>query len=377
MGPPPDSKPQRNQMPRNPPMNLVFPSAGVVRRIGVRNSTGGNGPFPTPWSYNVRLEDSLTNRLRGGSFTAQAAGTKSDPVYRDRAISFSSNVITAARQGKSTDTTLSADVSDAGRPIIFQLSLADATGDTVVAVAPHKDNYMLAWTAGETWVLSGDPSNGSLRRVSDEVGIVGASAWCVNHDTIYWLSEHGLYSCGADGSGLKPVSEDVIPEDLIGTADTAAVLDYYHPDRGVYIHLTTQPSWFYDAARGGFWPFNLSITSSHVLLGPFHLGRENNYGRIQNLHGNMAASSADVTWRIVTGETAEAAAANGKAAITAHVASGDYSSYFSSSGIWSAGRSHMSYPRTRAIWCCIWLSAASDWAYEAVAMTVMGSGLWR
>jgi hypothetical protein len=364
-------------MPRNPPMQIEFPAAGVVRRLGVRDSTGVRGAFPTPWAMNVRLEDSLTNRLRGGSFTAQAAGTKDSPVYRDRAITFSSNVITAARQGDSSDTALSVDISDTARPIIFQLSLADATGSTVVAVIPHKDAYMLCFTASETWVLMGDPATGQLRRVSDEVGIIGASAWCVNHDTVYFLSARGLYSVGADGSGLKPISEDKIPEHLIGLADTSCVLDYYHADRGVYIHPTTATAWFYDTARDQFWPFDLDETGSHLLLGPLYLGQENSYGRIQSLQGNMAAGSATVTWRVITGDTAEEAAANGKAAIDAAVAGSDYSSYVKASGEWSAGRSHISYPRTRSIWCCIWLSASSDWAYEAMAMTRSLSGRWR
>ena len=364
-------------MPHNPPMNIIFPAAGVVRRFGLRDSTGGRGPFPTPWATNVRLEESLTNRLRGGSFTAVDAETKTDPVYRDRAITFSGNAITAARQGDATDTTLSADVSDTRRPIVFQLALADETGPDVVAVVPHKDAYLLCFTATETWVLAGDPATGSLRRVSDEVGIIGVNAWCVNHDTVYFLSSAGLYSVGADGSGLKPVSEDRVPEGLTGITDAAAALDYYHLDRGVYVRLTASPSWFYDTARDQFWPFDTSTSNSHLLLGPFHLGQENSYGRIQSLHGNMAAGSSDVTWRIVTGDTAEAAAANGKAAITAALAGNSYSDYVKASGTWSAGRSHMAYPRTRAIWCCIWLSATSDWAYEAVAMTRQASGRWR
>ena len=57
-------------------MDLQFPAAGVVRWLGLRDSTGGRGPFPSPWAVNVRLEDSLTNRLRGGSFTGIAAGAR-------------------------------------------------------------------------------------------------------------------------------------------------------------------------------------------------------------------------------------------------------------------------------------------------------------
>lgn len=362
-------------MPRTA-MDILFPAAGVVRRFGLRASTGGRGPFPAPWSMNARLEDSLTNRLRGGSFTGISAGSRpSSIVYRDRTLTFSGRAVTATRLGSSTDTALSADVSDMVRPALFQFSEAGEQGGTVVALVPHKDRFLLGFTATETWVQQGDPLSGTRRRVSDQVGIVGANAWCVVHDTVYFLSTRGLYQVGADGGGLKPLSEDVIPEDLIGVASDAT-LTYQHSDRGVYIY-TDSTDWFYDTARDQFWPFDTSETGSHLLLGPFYLGQVSSYGRILNLHGNVASGSADVTWRIVIGDTAEEAAANGKAAITAAIASGDFSSYVKASGTWSAGRAHMVYPRTRAIWCCLWLAASSAWAYEAVAMTRAASGAWR
>lgn len=366
-------------MPRNPPMNLVFPAAGVVRRLGLRDSTGGRGPFPSPWCYNVRLEDNLTNRLRGGRFTGPAASADPGAInYRGRLLTMSDNAILASRQGDTTDFNYGDEAEDTGRATIFQLSdSSDLVGSTVVALVPHKDSFLLCFTATETWVLSGDPVTGQLRKVSSEVGIISARAWAKREDAVYFLSARGLYMVGADGSGLKPLSEDVIPEHLIGLSDTSCVLDYDHATRGLSIHLTTAPSWFFDTERGGFWPFSTATTQSHVLLGPFHLGNENSYGRILNLQGNMAAGSADVTWRIVTGDTAEAAAANGKSAIEAAVAGTSYASYVSTSGTFSAGRSHMAYPRTRAIWCCIWLSASSDWAYETLAMTRAPSGMWR
>ena len=326
---------------------------------------------------NVRLEDSLTNRLRGGSFTAQAAGSKSDPVYRDRAITFSGNVITAARQGDSTDTAKSADISDTRRPIPFQLSLSDATGDTVVAVIPHKDAFLLCFTASETWVLAGNPATGQLRRISDEVGIIGASAWCVNHDTVYFMSSRGLYAMGGDGGGLKPISEDKIPEHLIGLSDTACVLDYYHADRGVYIHPTTATSWFYDTARDGFWPFDTDSTDSHLLVGPIRLGTADSNGLIRMIHGIMAANSDTVAWRIVPGDTAEEAADNGKAAITASLAGNNYDEYVSSTGAWDAGRNHTAWPRARSMWCCLWLHSEGDWAFEEVILGTAPFGRWR
>lgn len=358
-------------------LQIQFPAAGVVRRWGLAAAYDSQKAYPTPWSINTRLEDSLTNRLRGGSFTGQASVAKASPVYRDRALTTSGRAILASRQGNHSDVAFSADLSDTMRPVIFQLALADAQGPTVVALVPHKDSYLLAFSATSVWVLAGDPATGSLRRISDQVGIIGPYAWCVAHDTVYFLSSRGLYSVGADGSGLKAVSEDRLPEDLIGVTDAACVLTYRHADRGVYITRSSGVSWFYDTERDGFWPYTLASTDSHVLLGPFQLGQANAYGRIENLHGTTAAGSADVTWRIVPGDTAEASAVNGKAAITADLAGTSYSEYVHAEGIWAAGRAHMAYPRTRSIWCCLWLRSEGTWAYEAVAMTAMLSGGWR
>ena len=358
-----------------PPLEILFPAAGVVRRL-VFSAQGRREPFPTPWAYNTRTEDILTKRLRGGSFVGISAAARVSPVYRDRAITFATNVITAARQGDSTDTSLSVDVSDTARPIIFQLALADTTGGTVVAVIPHKDAYLLCFTATETWVLQGDPATGAMRRVSDEVGIVGADAWCVAHDTVYFLSSHGLYQLGADGSGLQAVSEDRVPEELTGVADATCTLTYQHSDRGVYIHTTGQ-DWLYDIAREGFWPFDTSTTDSHLLIGPLKLGNTDWQGLIQTLHGIVAEGSATVNWRIVPGTTAEEAAANGKLAITADLASNDYSSYVRGSGSWTAGRSSTERPRTSAMWAVIWLSSAGTWAYERITMQIQRAGKWR
>ena len=312
-----------------------------------------------------------------GTHTANPVLDKPDPVYRDRAITFSDNAITAARQGDSTDTDLSADVSDVARPILFQLYLADVQGGNVVAVVPHKDAYLVCFTATETWILHGDPATGSLRRVSDEVGILGASAYCVLHDTIYFMSKRGLYQMQADGSGLKAVSADRLPEDLEDITDSSCILTYTHRDGGVNIHLTSSPSWFYDTERQAFWPFDTSETDSHVLFGPIKLGELDRQGLIQTLHGIVAQGSATVNWRIVPGTTAEEAAANGKLAITADLAGNSYSSYVQGSGSWTAGRSYTERPRTTAVWACIWLSSAGTWAFEGMTANVIPAGVWR
>ena len=357
-------------------MEIVFPALGVIRRMGLRAAVDHRGPFPAPWATNVRLEDSLTNRLRGGSFAGIAAGDAETIVYRDRSLTFDDNAITATRVGDHTDTTLSPDLSDTMRPALFQLSEAGDVGEDVVALVPHKDSFLLGFTAGETWVQQGDPLTGTRRNVSREVGIIAARAWCKREDTIFFLSSRGLYSVGADGSGLKPVSEDKISEELTGVSDSDCVLNYQHSDRGVYIHKTGT-DWFYDTERDGFWPFTTSSTASHVLIGPFRLGTANSYGRILRLYGVTAEGSADVTWALVPGDTAEEAAANGKAAIVASLAGGDYSSYVHSSGSWAAGINNSAYPRTRAQWVVLWLASSGTWAWEGASLTSALSGRWR
>lgn len=412
------------------PINLQFPSLGVVRRIA-HSLVPGDGATPTPWAVNVRLEDSLTKRLRGGSFTglevedvpnnvprymedsngdiltdegnlifadeeesvtssggrvwavAGANAPESHPaqaIYRGRMIRPDGAIIFASRQGDYADWDYGADTEDQARAFAIQLSEAGEIGGDVVALVPHKDAFLLAATSNSLWVVSGDPTaGGSMRNVSRGVGMVSARAWCKDHmDRVYFLSSHGLYTVGADGQGLQAVSENSIPVELTGVDNEDTVLAYNHPDRGVYIHLPGDAvSFFYDTERQGFWPFAPESSESHVLFGPIKLGSIDQTGVISVIHGMIAAGSASVNWRIITGETAEAAADNGKAAITASLAASSFSSYVKYSGTWTAGRSLTVRPRVRGMWACIWLHSAGQWAFERMTMQIAAAGAWR
>ena len=360
-------------------LSIRFPLGGVVRRAGYSEAGAKQEVYSTPWAVNVRSEDALTNRLRGGSWTPIAAGARpSETIYRDRKLTFSANIISASRMGAHADFSFSSDISDTTRATPFQLAEAGDTGGTVVGLVPHRDASLLGATAGELWIMHGDPTAYKLQNVSRNVGMINADAWCKASDAVYFLSSRGLYVVGADGSGLKTLSEDVAPVELTGVTDAGATLTYNHADRGVYIHLpNTAQSWFYDLARGVFWPFKYGVTSSHVLVGPVLLAGHNDYGSIQSLRGITAVGSASVTWAIVTGDSAEAAASNGKAAITAALASGDYSSYVKDSGTLAAGPSLFFRPRVQAMWACVWLSSAGTWAYESVVIESIPGGRYR
>jgi len=357
-------------------IDLQFPS-GVSRRMGNRASSMGRREYSCPWSWNVRLADEITSRLRGGSFAGiEAAARPSSIVYRGRTLTFSGRAVTASRVGDSTDTSLASDMSDMLRATLFQFSEAETQGSSVVALVPNEDRYLLGFTSGETWVQQGDPLSGPRQQVSDEVGIIGADAWCVAEDTVYFLSSHGLYSVGINGGGLKALSEDVLPEDLTSVSDTACTLTYQHSDRGVYIHKTGT-DWFYDTAREQFWPFDNTDTDSHLLIGPIKLGQADRMGLVQTLTGIVAQGSDEVAWRIVPGESAEEAAANGKLAIVAALAGTSYADYVKACGLWEAGRSQTARPRVSAMWVVVWLESAGDWSYEGVTMGIEPTGMWR
>lgn len=380
---------------------LVFPS-GVNRRFSFRQEVGKRERYHCPWAINVRTEDSL-GRLRGGSWTPEdaelafgvihssghivatpgdnAPGTShgADCIYRDRFIRPVSQAIYASRLGDYTDWSMSSDISDVTRPFLMQLSEAGELGGEIVALVPHKDSHLLAATTSSFWALRGDPTaDGALQNISRDVGIVGPKAWCRDHlDRYYFLSSHGLYTVAASGDGLQAISEDVVPEQLTGAEDTDVVLEYDHETRGVYIHMpSASVSWFFDTERQGFWPFKVGYAGSHVAIGPVRLNDGETYGRLLRMHGITANGSADVTWRVLVADTAEQVSVNAKVAIDTLVAGGTPANVHSS-GTWTAGVNHRSYPRARGLFMILLLSSSGTWGWEGAVCFTEPSGKWR
>ena len=380
---------------------IVFPN-GVGRGLSFRQEVGKRERYTCPWSLNVRTED-FTKRLRGGSWTPAAAAAQTgvfhsggyvvatpggsapgsshaaDCIYRDRYVRPVSQAIYASQQGTYTNWKMSTDISNVGRPFVIQLSEAGELGGNITALVPHKDAYLLAATSSSLWAVQGDPTaEGRLQNISRDVGMVGARAWCRDHlDRYYFLSSYGLYTVSASGDGLQPLSEDVIPEQLTGVTDVNTVLEYDHATRSVYVHIPTAAvSWSFEIERQAFWPFKVGYASSHVAIGPIRMNDGETYGRLLRLHGITAAGSADVTWRVLVADTAEAVSANAKAAIEALVA-GTSPSNIHSSGRWAAGVNHRNYPRARGLFMILLLSASGTWGWEGAVCFMEPSGKWR
>ena len=381
---------------------IVFPN-GVGRGLSFRQEVGKREQYTCPWSLNCRTQD-FTGRLRGGSWTPAAAASQvgvfhsggyvvaspgssapgtahgADCIYRDRYIRPVNQAIYASRQGVYTDWSMSSDISDVGRPFLIQLSESGEIGGKITALAPHKDSYMLAATSSSLWSIQGDPTaEGRLQNISRDVGIIGPRAWCRDHlDRYYFLSSQGLYTASASGDGLTGLSEDIIPEQLTGVTDVNTVLEYDHASRGVYIHIpSASVSWLFVTDRQAFWPFKVGYAGSHIAIGPLRMGDGETYGRLLRLHGITANGSADVTWRVLVADTAEQVSANAKTAIEALVAEDDVIPNIHSSGVWTAGVNHRSYPRARGVYMMLLLSSVGAWGWEGAVCFTEPSGKWR
>jgi hypothetical protein len=346
-------------------------------------------------------------------------------IYRDRLfLAGADNAVYCSAMGDYTNWDTSVDSSNTTRALPpFQLSGAAEVGDVPTALVPYADSHLLAATARGLWIIRGDPgAGGALDNISRHIGIIVPRAWCKVERQIVFLAEDGLYHISGDGSDLLPLSREKIPEELrdIDTSETAVLMGYDSDTRAVHIYLTpvsgvpdpTTVHWLLELEGGRFWPMSLNDDhvpvavceyggqlilggsdgyvrsvggddddgediSSHVLIGPFRVGSPTDYGLMQRLTGIIADDSGSVLWRLVPGDMAEKASANGKSAISAALVGNDYSQYVNASGAWGEGRSKTSWPRARAMWACLWLASTSAWSFESAVLETVPFGRFR
>lgn len=416
--------------------SVVINSTGILLSSGTAPAAGmlcvrGNKAYCLA-SGGIVMLDTVTGQIDAlvASTGTIPSGATVGGFYRDRLCLVKDNGVYLSRQGNPTDWNLGCDVGDAGRAVLFQLAGASEIGGDPTAFIPFQDAAALVSTAYGLWAMQGDPgTNGTLRCVSKGVGIISSRAWCKVEDAqvgdqlvrngVVFLSSTGLHVVSPNGDGLRGLSPNAVPEELVSIAGTTTVRMVYRPDeQGVHIYLTpasgTGTHWFYDLANPGFWPMALqadheplavadydgktvlacsdgylryvggdnddgTAIQSHVLIGPLRLGQPGTYGRVQSLRATLAEESGAVTWRLVDGDTAEQACENAKTAIALYQA-GDTTGagqYVAASGDLLAGRNTIVYPRIRAEWLVVWLQSTTKWAYETMILETEQSGRMR
>jgi len=379
----------------------------------------------------LREYDPLTGMATTVAATAGTvpAGCPLVALYRGRVfLGGTDHVWYASRQDDAGDWNFGADSEDVGRAVAGQVGGAGRIGEKITAMIPFNDSIMVMATANGLWHLRGDPTTGTLTQYSRDIGIISPTAWAQSPSgVVAFLSNDGIYLMGV-GSNEYPsrFSQERVPDELrnVDSNSNVVALAYDVLARGFHLSITpstgTGTHWFLDLDNKALWPvrfnedhqpvamakvqgtsgnmaeivmacrdgylrkYSADATTddgesieSHVLIGPFRLAPDDlTDAMLTELHGIMADNAGAVQWRLVMGSSAEAAADTAVEGIAAVLAGPDPAGV-AAEGTWTGLRNRVARPRSRGPWAVVWLSSATRWAYEAVAVGILQLGRLR
>ena len=357
-------------------------------------------------------------------------------VYRSRLIlagssgtsGFTTQAWYASRQGDFQDWNFGAHIEDAGKAVAGQLPVNPGSAGGITAIIPRDDRHLVFACANSLWILSGDPADGQISRVSDQVGIIAPNAWAITPGGLMaFLSNTGVFTWSiGSGEGPRPFSSERVPDELkdVATAGNVITMAYDEKHRGFHLFITPKAAdsigthWWLDIDNASFWPvrfadghqpmavaryestgaaevvlackdgylrvFNAAVATddgtafqSHVLLGPFRVSSgDTTDASIDEIHGVLANNSGTVTWRVMTGSSAETVTDAAVVGI-ASVVAGSTLTGVAASGSWTQNRNKVERPRARGPWVVVWLSSTAQWSLDLVAITALQLGRLR
>jgi hypothetical protein len=137
--------------------------------------------------------------------------------------------------------------------------------DIVRSLISFHDDYLIFGCASTIWILRGDPvAGGSLDNLSDTTGMFGSNSWCFDDNrNLYFWGSGGLYEIKSDFSGIRNLTEMVLP-DIINdeAADPSThriTMGYDKKRHGIVVAITVlatgaNSNYFYSFKTAGFYP---------------------------------------------------------------------------------------------------------------------------
>jgi len=137
--------------------------------------------------------------------------------------------------------------------------------DIVRSLISFHDDYLIFGCASTLWILRGDPvAGGSLDNLSDTTGMFGSDSWCFDDArNLYFWGSGGLYEIKSDFSGIRNLTEMVLP-DIINdeAADPTThriTMGYDKKRHGIVVAITVlatgaNSNYFYSFKTKGFYP---------------------------------------------------------------------------------------------------------------------------
>ena len=156
--------------------------------------------------------------------------------------------------------------TDGAQAVAGNLSVSGHIGEPITALIPYTDDYMIIGCANSLWMMEGDlAAGGSIVLISNQMGIVGKDAWCVDPmGTLYFIASGGLYS-------VKPIWEKYQPPTLLTEKNynqffqsipwSYTIVSMVWDADLHYLNMFFTPISFdpglhliFDARNGGLWP---------------------------------------------------------------------------------------------------------------------------
>ena len=142
---------------------------------------------------------------------------------------------------------------------------AGEVGDTVQALIPYGDDFLLFGCSGSIHLMDGDPAfGGSIDEKCDYTGIYGAHAWCKdNLYNLHFFGSNGIYKMDGGRSLPQNISSLSLPNlvsDWSPNQATKRIVMFYDPDNaGIVTIITTLATgvnlgYFYSLKTEGFYP---------------------------------------------------------------------------------------------------------------------------
>lgn len=150
---------------------------------------------------------------------------------------------------------------------------AGEIGDTVEALVPYGDSFLVFGCSSSVHVLDGDPAfSGSIEAKSDEIGFYGSKAWCKDAQyNLYFFGTNGIYKMAAGAGRPANMSEmhlpNLISDWALDKATKRVVMVYDSERDGILICNTTLASgvnlnYFYSFKTQGFYPETYPSTNA-------------------------------------------------------------------------------------------------------------------
>jgi hypothetical protein len=324
----------------------------------------------------------------------------------------------ASRQGNAFDWNYGSDFNDAQQAVAGNNGPAGMCGDVITALIPYDNDTLIFGQDHTISILNGDPmAGGRIDLVSDAIGIAFGAAWCKDpYGALYFYSSRNQVYRMVPGQSLQVVSNPI--QHLLDDIDTGSNSIHMAWDvrfQGFHLWITplsrnaqNRPqaathylwemrsgSWFqkehannyhnplcscvFDGnsledrviLTGSWNGFVMKIDPaaetddgtpirSSVVLGPW-LTDNLDEMMLESLQAILGASSGEVTYEVLVGETAE------QAILTEPI----------DSGVWTAGRNPTEFIRRSAYAVYLRLTSTNRWMMESIRAGIRTLGTVR